>query len=318
MQPFPRSPDLVWPGHLHGTGCLSARAVGTGLPTVVGRLCLGPVCGWVWVLLTPPVCLGTVCGVVPLVSAVCGVPGWSSVPTCLWDVCVFVRALLVPRRFRFRRAVWACVLGPGAGCAKPFVAGLWGCVFCAFFFFCWVYLSWALWYLSLHPLSFGLGCWLFFFFFGVCLHVSVSLFPVGCCSWLGVAGFGWVVPPCVFGGPVFGAFWGGVWLPLVVLAGGLVAVSCFRAPPPSPLCFVFFGGGLPVPPSAFPVCRTHWPAIQCCLPGCCWRLRSVWLCSGPMGRVGYVHGGLGAPSCRVRSWLCRLGGCARRLLVALG
>ena len=32
-----------------------------------------------------------------------------------------------------------------------------------------------------------------------------------------------------------------------------------------------------------------------------------------MGRVGYVHGGLGALSCRVRSWLCQQaaapGGC---------
>ena len=53
MQPYPRSPDLVWPGHLQGTGCLSARAVGTGFPTVVRCLYLGPVCGWVLVLLTP-------------------------------------------------------------------------------------------------------------------------------------------------------------------------------------------------------------------------------------------------------------------------
>ena len=209
--------------------------------------------------------------------------------------------------FRFWRAVWACVLGPGLGCALPFLAGLSGCVFCAFFFFCWVSLSRALWSLSPHPPSFGLGCWLFFFFFcGVCLLVSVSLFPVGRCSWLGVAGFGWVVPLCLFGGPVFGAFWGGVWPPLVVLAGGSVAVGCFR------------GGGLPVPPSAFPGLAHALARFQSCLPGCCCQLRSVWPCSGPMGRVGYVHGGLGAPSCRVRSWLCRLGGCTRRLVVALG
>ena len=127
-------------------------------------------------------------------------------------------------------------------------------------FFCWVSLSRALWSLSPHPLSFGLGCWLFFFR-GVCLHVSVSLFPVGRCSWLGVAGFGWVVPPCLVGGPVFGAFWGGVWPPLVVLAGGLVAVGCFRALPPPP-SFFGGGGGLPVPPSAFPGWRTHWPAFS--------------------------------------------------------
>ena len=64
MQPYARAPDLVWPGHLHGTGCLSARAVGTGFPTVVWRLCLGPVGGWVRVLLTPPVLAGVLGGCV--------------------------------------------------------------------------------------------------------------------------------------------------------------------------------------------------------------------------------------------------------------
>ena len=198
VQPYPRSPDLVWPGHLHGTGCLSARAVGTGFPTVVRRLCLGAVCGWVWVLLTPPVlagvltgCVfGTVCCVVPLVSAVCGVRGWGLVSACFWDVCVFVRASLAPRRFRFRLAVWACVLGPGLGCAQPFLAGFSGVCFLRFFF-CFVSLSRALWSLSPHPLSFGLGCWLFFFLwcvsacFGV-LSPGGPLFLAWCCRfWLG-------------------------------------------------------------------------------------------------------------------------------------
>ena len=118
----------------------------------------------------------------------------------------------------------------------------------------------------------------FFFSRGVFLLVSVSLLPVGRCSWLGVAGFGWVVPLCLFGGPVFGAFWGGVWLPLVVLAGVLVAVGCFRAPPSCPLCFCFFLGGgclfLPLPSLGW---RTHWPAfsavfraavVSCVLFGC--------------------------------------------------
>ena len=262
------------------------------------------------------VCLGTVCGVVPLVLAVCGVRGLASVSACFVDVCGFVGAPLAHRRFRFRRAVWACVLGPGLGCAQPFLAGLSGCVFCAFvfsfvFFF---FFFRALWFLSLHPLSFGLGWWLSFFFF----FVSVSLFPVGRCYWLGVAGFGWMVPLCLCGGPVFGAFWGGVWPPVVVLVGGLVAVGCFCAFSPSPFLFFWGGGGLPVPPSAFPGLAHALACIQCCLPGCCLQLRSVWPRSGPMGRVGYVHGGLGAPSCRVWSWLCRLGGCARRVLVVLG
>ena len=115
---------------------------------------------------------------------------------------------------------------------------------------------------------------------------------------------------------------GGVWPPLVVLAGALVAVGCFRAPAPSPLCFFLGGGGGGGGAACSSLCLP-WLAhalarIQCCLPRCCWRLRFVWPCSGPMGRMGYVHGGLGAPSCRVSSWLCRLGGCARGLLVALG
>ena len=33
MQPYPRAPGHVWPGHLHGAGCLSARAMGTRFPT---------------------------------------------------------------------------------------------------------------------------------------------------------------------------------------------------------------------------------------------------------------------------------------------
>ena len=41
MQPYPRAPDLVWPGHLHVMGSLIARAMDTGFPTVVWRLCLG-------------------------------------------------------------------------------------------------------------------------------------------------------------------------------------------------------------------------------------------------------------------------------------
>ena len=160
---------------------------------------------------------------------------------------------------------------------------------------------------------------LFFFQRGVCLHVSVSLFPVGRCSWLGVAGFDWVVPLCLFGGPVFGAFWVGGLAASCGVGGRFGGCGLFsRPPPPPPPVFFFWGGGVPVPPSAFPGLAHALARIQCGLPGCCWGLRSAWPCSGPMGQVGYVHVGLGAPSCRVRSWLCWLGGCARRLRVALG
>ena len=141
---------------------------------------------------------------------------------------------------------------------------------CFFFFFAlWFFLFFffsffrALWSLSLHPLSFGLGWWLSFFF----LFLSVSLFPMVRCYWLGVAGFGWVVPLCLCGGPFFFffAFWGGAWPPVVVLAGGLAAVGCFRAFSPSPLLFIWGGGGggaclfLPLPSLGW---RTHWPAFS--------------------------------------------------------
>ena len=249
MQPYPRSPDLVSPGHLHGSGCLSARAVGTGFPTVGLRLWLGPGCGWVWVLLTPAsrgwglgwVCLGSVSGVVPLLPAVCGVRGWALVSACFWVVCGLVLVSLAPRRFRFRCAVWACVLGPGLGCAQPFLAGLSGCVVCAFFFPVAGCPCPGPCDLSPHPLFFGLGCWLFFFFL-VCLLVSVPLFPVGRCSWLGVAGFGWVVPLCLFGGPVFGALWVGGLAAFCVLGGRFGGCGLFSRGPPLPVRF-FLGGG---------------------------------------------------------------------------
>ena len=159
-----------------------------------------------------------------------------------WGVCVLVR----PSRV-ISRTSWLGLLCGGAclcarpACSPPFLAGV-RCVcvragprsrlcpaflgwvvrvcFLPFFFGrvlvwlcgvgCWLSLSRALWSLSPNFSSFGLGCWFFFFFRrGVCLHVSNSHFPLGHCSWLGVAGFGWVVPLCLFGGPVFGAFWVG-------------------------------------------------------------------------------------------------------------
>ena len=62
MQPYPRSPDLVWLGHLHGMGCLSGRAMDTWFPAFVWRLCLGPGCGWVWVSVTLPALAGVLGG----------------------------------------------------------------------------------------------------------------------------------------------------------------------------------------------------------------------------------------------------------------
>ena len=321
MQPYPRSPDLVWPGHLHGTGCLSARAVGTGFPTVVRRLCLGPVGGWVWVLLTPPVLAGVFGG-------------------CVWarfvvlSLCCRLFVVFVVR-VRCRPAYGTCVVswvprlppavsGSGVRCgcvcwarvsAVPSPSWL-GCrgVFFALFFISFFFLGVPVpgLVVPVPPSPFfraGLVAPFFFFFF--------CLFRCPFSRWAAVPGLvlpvlgGW--SPCASLGVLSSVpSGGGVWPPLVVMAGGLAAVGCFRAFSP------FGGGGLPVPPSAFPGLVHALACIQCCLPGCCFQLRSVWSRSGPMGRVGYVHAGLGAPSCRVRSWLCRLGGCARRLLVVLG
>ena len=217
--------------------------------------------GWVF--------LGSICGVVPLVSAICGVRGWASVSACFWDVCGFVGAPLAPRRFRFRRAVWACVLGPGLACAQSVLAGLSGCVFFFFFLRFGFFFSFFFFFLGfvvpVPPSPFfraGLVALFFFFFF------SVSLFPVVRCYWLGVAGFGWVVPLCLCGGPppfFFFFLGGGAWPPVVVLAGGWAAVGCFRAFSPSPLLFFFFffwGGACLFLPLPFLGWRTHWPVFS--------------------------------------------------------
>ena len=209
-----------------------------------------------------------------------------------------MRALLAPRRFRFCFALLACVLGSGLGCAPPLLAGLSGCVFSAFFWLCgvgcWVSLSRALWSLSPHPLSFGLGCWLFFFLRGVCLHVSVSLFPVGCCSWHGVAGFGWVVPLCLFGGLVFGVFWVGGLAASGGVGGRFGGCWLFSRPHPSPLFFFFFfrWGAcllLPLPSLGW---RMHWPAFsvvfRAAVGGC------VLFCRVPAPWVGWAMYTLGS------------------------
>ena len=201
----------------------------------VNPVCPGWGLGWVF--------LGSICGVVPLVSAICGVRGWASVSVCFWDVCGFVGAPLAPRRFRFRRAVWACVPGPGLACAQSVLAGLSGCVF-FFFFLLWFFLFFFFFFsflgfvVPVPPSPFfraGLVALFFFFFF------RGPLLLAWCCRfWVG----GSHVP--LRGSPFFFFFssGGGGWPPVVVLAGGWAAVGCFRAFSPSPLLFFFWGGGL--------------------------------------------------------------------------
>ena len=111
----------------------------------------------------------------------------------------------------------------------------------------------------------GLVALSFFFFLFFPFFFFVSLFPVVRFYWLGVAGFGWVVPLCLCGGPFFFLF--------CLLGGGLAACggvggrfggcglfSCLFPFPPS---FFSLGGGaclfLPLPSLGW---RTHWPAFS--------------------------------------------------------
>ena len=220
---------------------------------------------------------------------------------------------------RCGRACWARV----SAVSRPSWLGCRGVFFALFFCVgCWVSLSQALWSLSPHLLSFRLGCWLFFFR-GVCLLVSVSLFLVGRCSWLGVAGLGWVVPLCLFGGPVFGAFWEGVLAASGGVGGRFGGCGLFLRPPPSH-SVVFFGGGggLPVPPSAFPGLAHALARILCCLPGCCWRLVLFGRVPAPwVGWAMYTLGsapllaGLGPGSA---GWAAAPGGCVWLWVRGLG
>ena len=159
----------------------------------------------------------------------------------------------------------------------------------------------------------GLVALFFFFFLGVPFPGG-PLFLAWCCRfWLGG-------PPVTIWGSCLRCFLGGGFGRLWWCWRAVWRLWAVFVPFPPPPSFFFWGGGggLPVPPSAFLGLAHALACIQCYLPGCCFQLRSVWLRSGPMGRLNYVHGGLGSPLCRVRSLLCRLGGCARWLLVVLG
>ena len=235
----------------------------------------------------------------PGLDAPCGCACWarvSAVPRAFWLGC---RGVIFCAIFR-HVLVWLCGVG------------------------CWLSLPRAL--CPCPPISFLSG-WvagsLFFFSSLVC----VCMFRCPFSRWAAVPGLvlpvlaGW--SPCAFLGVLSSVPSGwGVWPPLVLLAGGLVAVGCSLAPPPSPSCFSFLGGGLPVPPSAFPGLAHALARIQCGLPGCCWRLRSAWPCSAP--RVGWamytlgsapLPAGLGPGSA---GWTAAPGGCVWLWVRALG
>ena len=161
-----------------------------------------------------------------------------------------------------------------------------------------------------------------------CLCFFVFFVP----AWFPSACFGcpfspWAAAPCLvlpvlagwspgapFGGPVFGAVWVGGLAASCGVGGRRGGCGPFSRPPP----VFIFGGGLPVPPSAFTGLAHTLVGIFSGFRVCCWWLRFARPCPGPMGQVGYVHVGLGAPPCPVKFWLCRVSGCARRLRVALG
>ena len=225
----------------------------------VNPVCPGWGLGWVF--------LGSICGVVPLVSAICGVRGWASVSVCFWDVCGFVGAPLAPRRFRFRRAVWACVPGPGLACAQSVLAGLLGCVFFFFLVFSFLFFFFLGFVVPVPPspvFRAGLVALFFFFFF-----FFLSLFPVVRCYWLGVAGFGWVVRLCLCGGPppfffffFFFFSWGGGLAACGGVGGWLGGCGLFSCLFPFPPPFFFLGGAclfLPLPSLGW---RTHWPVFS--------------------------------------------------------
>ena len=159
MQPYPRAPDLVWPGHLHGTGCLSARAMDAGFSFVVWRLCLGPGCAWVRVAVTLPALARVFTG------------------------CVWVRVVVSPLHSRLGFAVFAVGLEFRPAPHHSWLGHAWYCArsactppvssrVCGVGVFAWARVSAA-------PRHSWVRC------LGVCVFVCASC-PVPCPSWLGV------------------------------------------------------------------------------------------------------------------------------------
>ena len=251
MQPYPRSPDLVWPGHLHGTGCLSARAVGTGFPTVVRRLCLGPVGRWVWVLLTPPVLAGVLGGCVwarfVVLSLYCrlfvvfvvGVRFRPAYPTCLvsWAPCL--PPAVSGSGVRCGRVCWARV----SAVPSPSWLGCRG-VFFALFFFSFFFLGVPVPGLVVPvPPSpfFRAGLVALSFFFSACFGVPFPggpLFLAWCCRfWVGG-------PPVPLWGSCLRCLLGGGLAASGGVGGRFGGCGLFSRLFPLPPPFFFSGGGL--------------------------------------------------------------------------
>ena len=130
MQPYSRALVHVWPGHLHGAGCLSDRAIDTGPPTAVPLLPLPSNPGWrLW-----GVCLGQgFAFTLPIKAGVFGVCVWvwvlafaPPIPAGVCRVCVCVRVLPLPRHCWL--GLW-CVCSC-AGFAFTPAPLAWGCGVC--------------------------------------------------------------------------------------------------------------------------------------------------------------------------------------------
>ena len=125
MQPYPRAPDLVWPSHLHGTGCLSVWAMDTGFPTVVCCTCLGLGITLLWLFLvaTLDFVRARVC-----VLAYPPLPLAGASGLCMWErvapvSCLFWLGLAV-RVFGCGLQGWWCVYEGGSVAPVPaFLAG---------------------------------------------------------------------------------------------------------------------------------------------------------------------------------------------------
>ena len=190
-----------------------------------------------------------------------------SFASCLWCSWLGLGFGLLMGRVWFR-ARFACLppflvpmcgvgvrAGPGSRLGPAILGWVVGVCFLRLFFFwlcgvgCWVSLSWALWSVPLSPFS---RAGLLPFFSSWCVSACFGapfpgepLFLAWCCQfWLGG-------PPVPLWGSCLRCLLGGG-----LLAGGLVAVGCFHAPPP--LFLVFLGGGaclfLPLPSLGW---RTH-------------------------------------------------------------
>ena len=266
--------------------CMARAASVPGL-WALGFLLLACVCGWVRVAVGRGFCLP-----LPVVAGVLGGCVWARFvvlslfcrlfvvfvvgPWCrpAFGTCVVSCAFPLPPPFPVPVCGVGVRAGPGSRLCPALLGLVVGLCFLRFFFFFFFLRLLGVLVPGLvvsPPVSFLSGwaaCFFFFFF----LLVLVPLFPLGRCSWLGVAGFGWVVPLCLFGGPVFGAFWVGGLAPLCVFGGQFGGCGLFRAAPAPPFLFFFFFSGGGGPPGCSSLCLPS--ASACSVAGvwCGWSL----------------------------------------------